>query len=417
MRTHQFKVLTLTFAVLWLLPAVTLATNGYFSHGVGLKAKGMAGAAVAMPQDALAAGTNPAATAHVGNRFDIALDLFRPDRYTEISGSGAGVDGKYDANESQNFLVPEVGFTKMINRQMALGLAVYGRGGMNTDYGRPFGLFGTSNPGVDLSQLFVVPSFAVRLSPEHTVGFGIDLAYQRFEATGLENFQAMSSSPDNLTNNEHASAIGFGWRMGWIGRIHPMLTLGASYQSRTHMREFDEYAGLFAEQGDFDIPDMLTGGLALNVSGKATVVFDVSHIRYSEIASVANPLLPNLGLAPLGSDEGAGFGWEDVTAYKLGLAYDYSETLTLRGGWNYAEQPIPATETLFNFLAPGVVEHHLTLGGTWEFAPGMEFTAAFMHAFEKTVEGSSSIPQMFGGGEADLTMFEDSFGIGFGMDF
>jgi long-chain fatty acid transport protein len=65
----------------------------------------------------------------------------------------------------------------------------------------------------------------------------------------------------------------------------------------------------------------------------------------------------------------------------------------------------------------------MTLGATWRFMPGMELTAGYMHAFEKTVEGEGSIvPGLMemggmGGGEADLRMFEDSFGIAFGMNF
>ena len=42
-----------------LLPALAApmvsATNGYFTHGVGLRAQGMAGVSIALPQDALAA--------------------------------------------------------------------------------------------------------------------------------------------------------------------------------------------------------------------------------------------------------------------------------------------------------------------------------------------------------------------------
>jgi len=37
-----------------------------------------------------------------------------------------------------------------------------------------------------------------------------------------------------------------------------------------------------------------------------------------------------------------------------------------------------------------------------------------VHAFKKTVNGSGSIPASFGGGEANLTMTEDSIGISYG---
>ena len=45
------------------------ATNGYFSHGYSTKEKGLAGAGTAFSQDAMAAATNPAGMAFVGERF------------------------------------------------------------------------------------------------------------------------------------------------------------------------------------------------------------------------------------------------------------------------------------------------------------------------------------------------------------
>ena len=38
---------------------LALATNGYFAHGYGIKSLGMAGVGFALPQDALAAASNP----------------------------------------------------------------------------------------------------------------------------------------------------------------------------------------------------------------------------------------------------------------------------------------------------------------------------------------------------------------------
>jgi len=422
-RPYAILVVALVVSVLRMGPAE--ATNGYFTHGVGMKAKGMAGAGVALAEDALAGGNNPAAMVLVGNRWDVGVDWFRPDRGSTISGSADDdLNRTYDANGEQDFFVPEVGFNRIVTPRFSVGVSVYGQGGMNTTYVTPIGLFGTTDAGVDLSQLFVVPTVAVKLSESHSLGVGLAVAWQRFKATGLENFDnaMFTSSPGSVTNNDYASSTGVGVRVGWMGRFGSAVSLGAAYQSRTFMSELDDYAGLFAGAGDFDVPSAITGGLALSPGGRITLAFDVTHIRYSEVDAVANPLMPNLGQAPLGDDGGAGFGWEDVTAYKVGLAVDATEALTLRGGVNYGAQPIPETETLFNILAPGVVETHATLGATYTMASGAEITLAYMHAFGNTVEGSASIipgapPQGMGGGEADLTMFENSVGVAFGMDF
>lgn len=114
------------------------------------------------------------------------------------------------------------------------------------------------------------------------------------------------------------------------------------------MSPFSYYQGLFAEQGDFDIPESFNGGIAWQVNEDFTAVFDVEHINYSSIASVGNSLLPNLQRTKLGSENGAGFGWQDMTVYKFGVQWKQSQDWTLRAGLSYGEQPISSSEVLFN---------------------------------------------------------------------
>jgi len=90
-------------------PQLAGATNGYFSHGIGIKSKGMGGAGLAYPQDALVGGSNPAGFAFIDDRFDIGIDYFRPDRGSEIIGSGAPVNMVYDGNGESAFFMPDAG--------------------------------------------------------------------------------------------------------------------------------------------------------------------------------------------------------------------------------------------------------------------------------------------------------------------
>ena len=407
-----------------LLATPAQATNGYFSHGYGIKAIGMAGAGIALPQDAIAAAINPAGMAMIGNRVDFGVNWFSPDREAQIVGSPAPFNGTvYEANETSNFFIPEFGYNQMLNSTMSLGVSVYGNGGMNTDYDKPFPLFGSTRPGVDLSQLFIAPTFGWKITPQHAVGVSLNLAYQRFEANGLENFtapsgpQQFSAYPANVTNLGYDSSFGYGLRIGYLGQLTPTFALGLTYQTKTWMGELDDYKGLFAEQGGFDIPANYGLGIAFTPMAGLTFAFDVLRIDYSDIKSINNPLLPNLFQARLGTDGGAGFGWEDVTAYKLGVQYAINPQLTVRGGYNYGGQPIPDSETLFNVLAPGVVEDHWTLGATWTLANKSELSFAFMYAPSVTVNGVNSIPAPFGGGNVNLKMSQMSLGVAYGWKF
>ncbi len=61
-------------------PGLALATDGYFSHGYGMKGKGRGGASTAMTTDAFGGANNPATMVFVGNRIDLGIDWFRPER-------------------------------------------------------------------------------------------------------------------------------------------------------------------------------------------------------------------------------------------------------------------------------------------------------------------------------------------------
>lgn len=398
------------------------ATDGYFAHGYGVKSQGMGGVGIALPQDALAAAANPAGMGLIGDRVDFGLTWFRPIRESEIVGNlgGAAVNGTYDANDTTNFIIPEFGYNRQINPNATLGVSVYGNGGMNTDYKNGIPLFhapgARGSAGVDLIQLFVAPTATWKLTPTQTIGVSLNLAYQRFEIKGLDGFAGFSSSPSNLTNKGHDNSYGAGLHLGWIGQLNDAITLGASYQSRTYMSKFDKYKGLFAEGGDFDIPSTYGLGIAVKATPKLTLAGDIQRINYSDVNAVGNPSsLSSLFTGnQLGLDNGPGFGWRDVTAYKLGANYAYNDSLKIRGGYNHSTQPIRSSETLFNILAPGVVQDHVTLGATYILQNKSELSFAYLHAFEESVNGNGSIPAAFGGGEANLKMYQDSLGIAYG---
>ncbi len=394
------------------------ATDGYFAHGYGVKSQGMGGVGIALPQDAIAAASNPAGMGLIGERVDFGVTWFRPQREAEIVGNaGPSNNGTFKGNETENFVIPEFGYNRQINPEVTLGVSVYGNGGMNTDYNKKISLLGTTKPGIDMAQLFIAPTATWKATPANTIGVSLNLAYQRFKAKGIQNFDnaSYSNAPGKVTNNGYDSSYGTGIHIGWIGQLNDAVTLGATYQTKTYMSKFDKYKGLFAENGDFDVPASYGVGIAVKASPALTLAADVQRIEYSDVDSVGN-LISNLTVSgqKLGSNKGGGFGWKDVTAVKVGASYAWSEDLTLRAGYNHASQPIRKGETFFNILAPGVVQDHVTLGATYVLPNKSELSLSYMHAFEEKVRGSGSIPSSFGGGNANLKMYEDSLGIAYG---
>ncbi len=399
-----------------------LATDGYFSMGYGTASKGMGGIGVALPLDSLSAAANPASLVFLGSQFDLGLALFRPNRDFEVKGNPSGFPGTFGLapgkieSGSKSFLVPSLGANWKLSDKSAFGVAIYGNGGMNTDYSAS--VFGGGSTGVNLSQLFIAPTYSYKLAELHSVGISAVLAYQQFEAKGLGVFGAMgfSADPSNLSNRGTDSSTGYGLRVGYLGQFSPLFSLGASYQTRTRMGELKKYAGLFAEQGGFDIPSNYTAGVAFHPSESLTFALDVEKINYSEVKSIANPLKPNLMTAKLGNAGGAGFGWRDTTVYKLGVQWQAGRDLTLRAGYNKCKQPIPDSEVLFNILAPGVVEEHVTVGATQAINPNSSASFSLMRAFSKSITGSNPL-EAPGAQTITLRMDQWDFEIGYSYRF
>lgn len=397
--------------VLW--APLAAATNGYFASGYGVKAEGVAGAGIAFPQDALTIATNPAGLGEVGDTLDLGVEGFLPRRDASIeqAGSVAGFDG----NGTKFFPIPAVGYVRHLDSRWVTGVALFGNGGLNTDYGQnPFARFGAQGPaGVDLAQAFLSPALAYRLTDDQTIAVAANVAYQRFKAKGVGLFGAFSSQPQNVSDRGYDSSVGAGVRLGWTGRFGPYLSLGATWQSKTYMGRFKKYAGLFADQGGFDIPSTYGLGVAVTPAKGWTLALDWQKILYSGIPAVGNGIQSLFSGVPLGATNGPGFGWRNLSVVKVGTSYQLSGPLTIRAGFSANRQPVPASQTFFNVLAPGVVENHLALGATWSIDSHNEISFDYVHGFKHTVSGSQSIPALFGGGEVNVSLEENVAGIGF----
>ncbi|MFC1684853.1 OmpP1/FadL family transporter [Pseudomonadota bacterium] len=422
----QYKLILPAALLITLASASAQATNGYFAHGYGTKSKAMAGSGVAFSQDSMAAATNPAGMVFQGRRMDIGASVFRPFRSYEAAAGGlVNGNGQTVDSDREEFLIPHFGYNHPLDEKSAIGVSVYGNGGMNTyheykDTPGDFGTYGGGTAGVDLMQAFITPTYSRKLSDTASYGVSAVIAYQRFKAYGLQNFSGLSNDSSNLTEKGYDDAWGIGAKIGFQAEVTPGITLGASYQSKIYSEEFDKYKGLFAEQGDFDIPATATIGLAAALNKDTVVTFDVQRIWYSDVDSIANDMLPAFTncatrITPtspycLGGDKGIGFGWDDMTIYKLGIQWQSSPDWTWRAGVSHAEMPIDKSEVIFNILAPAVVEEHITFGFTHKLDKNNEINFAAMYAPEESISGNPITGQ-----EIEIEMDQYELELSWGM--
>jgi len=378
------------------------ATDGYFMDGYGANQTAVAGAGVAYSQDAMAISLNPAGLTHVDDQLVLGISGFMPFRSYDAGGYQPdphglpqALPGDHDSN-NDIFGIPNFAWTHHLGPDTVLGVGLYGNGGMNTTY--PAAVFGAPSPvGVDLQQAFMSVSLSQRFG-QFSVGVAPILAMQTFKATGISTFGGISLNPSDLSDNGFAFSYGGGVRAGIEYDVSPALRLAVAGSSRIYMTDFDLYKGLFAGGGSFDIPATITAGLSYDVMPNVTMMLDYKHIFYSDIPAIANPstnfltgCIPGAsggtGSGCLGGSNGTGFGWQDINVYKLGVEWRYDPQWTFRAGYSYNDQPILPRDVMFNILAPGVVQNHITAGFKYAYSDKIDLEFAAMYAPDTTVKG------------------------------
>lgn len=376
------------------------ATEGYFLEGYGLREKGVAGAGVADSRDPLSLSINPAGLVDVGHQATLGLSFFSPDRGYSTQGPGFVAPGPVQSGRGV-FPIPDGGYSQPFDTNSAWGVAAYGNGGMNTTYSPnyvsrffpsppcPFtGVYCGRNAGVDLNQAFITAGYAQRFG-NLSIGFAPVLAVQIFKARGLAQFAAFSLAPDQLTDHSYNWSVGAGVRAGLQYRITDGLRLGVAGSTPIWMSPLENYKGLFAGQGDFDVPANITAGVAFDVLPTLTVLVDWKHIFYSRVPSVGNPSTQPF---PLGTPNGPGFGWSDVDAIAFGAEYRGFDRLILRAGYAYNSNPINPRDVTLNILAPAVVKHHVTGGFSYLVTPNSSIDLAAVVSPRNSVTGIERAP-------------------------
>ncbi|PCI37677.1 MAG: hypothetical protein COB46_13195 [Rhodospirillaceae bacterium] len=404
LKLNLLSGVTILPAVLCLVVAGSAqATEGYFANGYGTASKGMAGVGTALALDTQSAMKNPASMVKLGNRVDGAVSFFSPLRSYRTRGENPAANFIADPDAesaSKLFIIPSFG-VNFDQGDYSLGVTLSANGGMNTNYATTVFSGGTNGrTGIDLAQLFLGATYAKKINDKHSFGITPTVVAQRFKATGLQGFGAISSDPSKLTDNGYDYSYGYGLRLGYLGEFTDKITVGAMAQSRMEMQKFDKYAGLFADKGDFDIPPTVSLGLTYKATSDLTISTDIQRIFYSRVAAISNTLVnvtpfnQNAGGTrnsnSLGGSEGVGFGWNDLDIIKIGASYDYDDALTLRTGVSHNSSAFHSSETLFNILAPAVVDTHLSFGGTYKLTSNLMLNMAYTHAFDANINGNNA---------------------------
>lgn len=420
--TKQFlKLAPAAALVAAALPA--LATNGMNMEGYGPISTGMGGASQAFDHGTAAMAQNPATLALMGPgaRMDVALGVLGPKVSSSMTGFGTADSG------GTSYVMPAFGYARR-NGALSYGFGIFAQGGMGTEYGANTFLAAGSGQPVrsELGVGRVLLPVAYQVTPEFAVGASLDFMWASLDmrmagqvaqfgsmmtggsgsiAAGLGMLPATDWARIDFSNSSDfsgaAKSTGWAGKLGAIYKVSPTVTLGASYQLESSLKDMKTGttgATLSAQSLpgavpgkitviDFQWPTTWGVGVAWQATPALLLAADVKKLEWSKVMKDFRMRFDSAAPVGSGADGSLSFGlqqnWKDQTVTNLGLAYAVNGQLTLRGGINFADNPIP--DAYVHPLFPATVEKHYTLGVGYKLSPQSEFNGSLTMAPKVTV--------------------------------
>lgn len=393
--------------------------NGMLPLGFSIKSLGMGGVITALPQDSLVAAYNPAGMNALENRLDLGTKCIIPPRGYHYTGSPLYKENSVKSNKNF-FFSPVAGFNLHITQRSSIGASFYVNG-INSEYPKNNPAFGTSKLKADIRHYFFAPTYAYTLGYNQHLGFSVVLSSQSINIKGFENFDnsVFSQYPDHVTNNGSDKLFGAGFKIGWYGTLFNILKLGAAYTTKIYTQKTKKYKGILTNKGTTDFPAYVTTGAALDCK-RLVLGFDYLMIFYENVSSLGNsiaqiglPIDPTDIIHKLGSKNGPGFGWRNLSVYKWGAAYALNESITARAGFSLSKSPYPALDIDLNIIGTAIVKNHLTIGFTYNINNHHELDFAYVYGMYATKKGES----LLGLGTVKHHEMQHIAGINYGVKF
>ncbi len=233
-------------------------------------------------------------------------------------------------------------------------------------------------PGAGLQRTVIAPTLATRWGEHGDVRFTGIFAYQRFASMD------MGMMPGNwgLLTTQYGSSHGAGARIDFENRVGENLLWGVGLQSRVGMTPLSGYRGVFADNGDFDIPASATLSLKYRLTPEFALDAGMQHVQYSAIRPFTSPSLPRRFLALLGDSASPVFAWRDLDVYSVGWTWNDATVGNLQMRYSTRQQPIPTSRLLEQALAPVTADRIVSLGWWRSFGPWnqMSFQASYANS-------------------------------------
>lgn len=344
------------------------AMNFNMPTSAGIESAQMGGASMAFAQSSMIASDNPAGMAELGNRVDGGLQMF--------FGSFRSSFGNENNKDDFKVKVPILsgGFNHVIDERLSAGMSVYSIGS-GSDYSHA-AVPGMGFPAVKTKMMYInfAPTLSYKVTPDFAVGVSALVGVQQLQARGLVAPGADGTLALSPTHGI-STTMGYGWRVGALWKINPLLSVGGSYSPKMRFGDADGYKDdlLAIAGGHLDLPEQYGVGLALHVTDDLTVAADYLRIGWSDVGFLNNPV---------------GAGLNDQNVYRVGASWNATPSVTLRAGFKRASAAVDSEHTAANYYSPGILNNSVSTGFTYHLPGQTDISLGYEYHLPDTVRGS-----------------------------
>lgn len=365
----NFKGDICIFYFFWLLLIFFLASQDAYSlsfrlYDTGAKAQAQAGAFTAQANDATSVYYNPGALTTLEGRQVLTGTEFILLETDYMSPTGVS-----ESSDNDWGIVPHLYATTPLGEKWAVGLGVYSLFGLATEYSDK-GVFRYEATSSKLDTATVSPVIGYQLTPELSIGGGLDIVLGNLDLRRKVDFGALAGFPGAFDGDFRIDADGeaLGFNFGALYKPHPQHQLGLAFHSPVEL-DLEGTVGLAnippfmgvgsgvsgALSTELDLPSILRVGYAYRPHEHWKLEFDVEWTNFSSFKRVdlqsRNPLVPS-SIIPENHD--------DAYVLALGTEYALNSSWAVRAGYGHAFESVP--ESTFSPIIPGADRNFFTAG-------------------------------------------------------
>jgi len=389
------------------------ATNGTRVLGFSARDAAMGGATTASPADTSVLIKNPAGLVKIGNRIDVEyMNVLVHDVTIHTEGPGVATlpfglplanVGKQQTSQINYIPAGDAGVSYLLPgteaHPIAVGIGAFTIAGIGLKYADP--RINTTfvqdfDRAIELKSSRIAPGLAAAITDKLSFGFTGNIGIQ-----GVKADLAKADLSETAGENKWDYCAGIGFTAGLLYQVCDMVTVGATYESRTWMGHHYDYKDVLPY---IDEPPVISTGISLKPIKDLELTYDTRYVNWTDPKITYR--IPDQG----------GFGWRDQWIFATGAEYTtFNDKLKLRLGYEYGRSPIRPKVVFANSLLPLIMEHHLTTGFSYFITKNLSLDLTWEHHFMNSMvdDGSGDSYSRAGKG-TKVTAAADIIGVGIG---